>query len=211
MTLFQASPAPAGTAPAAQDPFVVVFDAVGARHVSHDAPGRAPVAAAPAQAVLRPLCVADGAALHALVQASPPLDCNSVYAYLLLAQHHGATCVVAEGGDGLLGAVTAYIPPDQPDTLFVWQVAVAREARGQGLGARMLDYLRQHLMPARGLRWLETTITPGNAPSHRLFTSFGLRHDIGCAMTPLFTAAQFGEHGHDDELLYRIGPWPARA
>lgn len=201
------SPAPAGTAPTAPQPCTVIFDAVAGHAPGDDAPGVAPPAAPSTHALLRPLRDGDGAALHALVAASPPLDLNSVYAYLLLAHHHGATCVVADGGDALLGAITAYQPPQQPDTLFVWQVAVAAGVRGEGLAARMLDYLRLQVMAPRALRWLDTTITPGNAASHRLFTSFGLRHDVGCSMTTLFGAAQFGEHGHDDERLYHLGPW----
>ena len=122
----------------------------------------------------------DGAVLHDLVAACPPLDLNSRYAYLLLCEHHAATSVVAECDGELVGAITAYIPPAHPDTLFVWQVAVAERMRGQSLGTRMLEHLLQRCMRMRGLRWMETTISPSNRASHQLFTRFAARHGAGC-------------------------------
>lgn len=149
----------------------------------------------------------DGAALHGLIAACPPLDLNSLYAYLLLCLHHAQTSVVAEVDGLLVGAITAYIPPAQPDTLFVWQVAVAPQQRGQGLGKRMLQHLLQDCIAPRRLRWMETTISPDNAASDHLFTRFALQHDAGCTIATLFDAAAFGESGHEEERLYKIGPW----
>ena len=149
----------------------------------------------------------DGAALHALVAACPPLDLNSRYAYLLQCEHHAQTCVVACVDDVMVGAITAYIPPGKPDTLFVWQVAVAPAMRGQKLGTRMLHHLLQTCSVPRQLRWMETTISPSNEASHRLFTNFALQQDAGCSIATLFSAEAFGESGHEEERLYKIGPW----
>lgn len=168
---------------------------------------RMPDLAADSRLTLRQPQQCDGAALHRLVAACPPLDLNSRYAYLLLCRHHAQTSVVAEADGMLVGAVTSYIPPAQPDTLFVWQVAVAPQQRGQGLGRRMLRHLLQRCVAQRQLRWLETTISPSNKASHRLFTSFALKHDAGCVITTLFSAHDFGESGHEEERLYKIGPW----
>ncbi|TCS36973.1 diaminobutyrate acetyltransferase [Paucimonas lemoignei] len=156
---------------------------------------------------LRPPERRDGAALHDLVAACPPLDLNSRYAYLLLCEHHAQTSVVAESDSELVGAITAYVPPQQPDTLFIWQVAVAERIRGQKLGTRMLQHLLQHCVHAQGLRWVETTISPDNLASHNLFTQFAVRHDAGCTTTTLFAASDFGASGHQAESLYKIGPW----
>jgi L-2,4-diaminobutyric acid acetyltransferase len=156
---------------------------------------------------LRQLTRHDGAALHELVASCPPLDLNSRYAYLLLCHHHADTGVVAEADGIIVGAITAYIPPAQPDTLFVWQVAVAPHMQGQRLGARMLDHLCQRWLVRPHMRWLETTISPSNHPSQKLFTSFASRHGAGCTTVTLFSAGEFGESGHEEECLYRIGPW----
>lgn len=149
----------------------------------------------------------DGAVLHDLVAACPPLDLNSRYAYLLLCEHFAATSVVAESDGELVGAITAYIPPAQPDILFVWQVAVAEKMRGRSLGTRMLQHLLRRCIEGRGLRWMETTISPSNDASHRLFTRFAARLGAGCTTTTLFAAGDFGASGHEEECLYRIGPW----
>jgi L-2,4-diaminobutyric acid acetyltransferase len=153
----------------------------------------------------------DGAALHQLVEACPPLDVNSRYAYLLLCEHHAATSVVAESDGRLVGAITAYIPPDRPDTLFVWQVAVAQPMQGRGLGSRMLEHLLQGCIVPRGLRRIETTIGPSNQASQKLFTGFARRHGVGCAAAPFFTAADFGDGNHEEEQLYQLGPWDRAA
>ena len=160
---------------------------------------------------LRQLQPGDGPALHALVAACPPLDLNSHYAYMLLCEHHAQTSVVAYADDILVGAITGYVLPEQPDTLFVWQVAVAESARGQGLARQMLAHLLEHCITPRRLRWLETTISPSNAASHQLFTNFALRHDAGCSIATLFSAEAFGESGHEEERLYKIGPWVLQA
>ena len=74
---------------------------------------------------MRPPSRKDGAALHRLISECPPLDLNSLYAYLLLAEHFSDTCVLAESAGGRIdGFISAYVLPDRPDVLFVWQVAV---------------------------------------------------------------------------------------
>ncbi|MBI1890246.1 MAG: diaminobutyrate acetyltransferase [Burkholderiales bacterium] len=168
---------------------------------------RMPESAADHRLILRRAERHDGAALHDLVAACPPLDLNSRYAYLLLCEHHAPTCVVAHEGKRMVGAVTAYVPPQQADTLFAWQVAVAADVRGRKLASRMLEHLLQHCVLPRGLRWIETTISPSNAASHQLFTRFALRHGVGCTTTTLFSAQDFGASGHEEECLYKIGPW----
>jgi L-2,4-diaminobutyric acid acetyltransferase len=158
---------------------------------------------------LRPPDPGDGAALHSLIKNCPPLDPNSCYAYLLQGLHFADTCVLAEADGTLAGYVSAYLPPNRPDTLFVWQVAVAEAARGQGLARSMLQELLRR--PAcRALRFLETTVSPGNLASTRLFQ--GLAQALGCACTvsDLFPAALFGADGHDAERLFRLGPFPAQ-
>ena len=83
----------------------------------------------------------DGPAVTRLVADCPPLDVNSPYCNLLQCDHFAETCVVAEAADGLAGWISAYRPPSAPEDIFVWQVAVRADARGQGLGGRMLAVL----------------------------------------------------------------------
>lgn len=147
----------------------------------------------------------DAPAIHQLVSQCPPLDVNSLYAYLLLTEHFAATCIVAEEDGEALGFVSAYTPPARPDVLFIWQVAVHERARGQRLGKRMLQALLQR--PALdGVRYLETTVSPGNAGSRRMFNLLAQELDAAVNETPLFGKDMFGPQAHDDEPLLRIGP-----
>jgi L-2,4-diaminobutyric acid acetyltransferase len=156
---------------------------------------------------IRTASMADGAAVHRLVVGSEVLDVNSSYAYLLFLDRFGATSVVAETDDeGIVGFVTGFRPPESPDVIFVWQVAVDATMRGRGLARRMLDTL-VGLEACRGVRFLETTVTPTNAPSRALFASFARGMDAEHTVSPYIEAGMFPEPGHEDEELHRIGPF----
>lgn len=164
------------------------------------------VASAADYYVLRPPERRDGAALHDLIQSCPPLDLNSRYAYLLLCEHHAATCVVAETEGQLVGAITAYIPPAKPDTLFIWQVAVAPHMQGKQIASRMLDQLVARCATSHRFQKLETTISPSNIGSRKLFESYAQRHRIALRAQPYLAASDFGAGQHEDEWLYQLGP-----
>nr|WP_272937504.1 diaminobutyrate acetyltransferase [Mycolicibacter minnesotensis] len=108
------------------------------------------------------------------------------------------------------GFVTGYRRPERPATLMVWQVAVNAAHRGAGLAGRMLD----HLVRAQvidGVTHLETSITPDNEASRRLFGAFARRWEASLECSELFGAGLFPE-SHLAEELFRIGPLrvPAR-
>lgn len=154
--------------------------------------------------------VEDGAAIWRIARDSRVLDLNSSYSYLLWCRDFARTSVVARRDDDEpVGFVTGYVRPERPHTLVVWQVAVDRTHRGHGLAATMLDDLTGRLAPV-GVRELETTITPDNTASIRLFTSYGRRHGAPVASEVLFDGALFPD-GHEPEVLYRIGPLPRAA
>ena len=148
----------------------------------------------------------DGADVESLVRSCGALDNNSTYAYLLLCRHFSRTCVVARKHGKLAGFLSAYLRPDREDTLFVWQVAVSDEFRRQGIGGAMLRHLlqREHL---HHVRYLEATVAPTNKPSRKLFS--GLAEEIGarCEIRIEFARAMFHGEAHEDEYLFRIGPF----
>lgn len=164
--------------------------------------------AAPPQACsLRAIRKTDGLAIHGLVAQCPPLDLNSLYAYLLLSEHHADTCVLAEdGARNVVGFVSAYIPPRHPDVLFVWQVAVHPDARGCGLGRRMLRHLLGRAASS-AVRYIETTVGPGNAASRSVFAGLARQLRADCSDSALFEPELFGQTGHEEERLLRIGPF----
>lgn len=151
--------------------------------------------------------VADGAALWRLARDSRTLDLNSSYSYLLWCRDFAGTSAVARDGEGRpVGFVTGYVRPERPDTLLVWQVAVDAAQRGRGLAGALLDGLTARVGLRHPLTTVETTITPGNTASERLFASFAARHGAPVGREVLFAAGQFPDGPHDPEVLYRIGP-----
>ncbi|MFI8188198.1 diaminobutyrate acetyltransferase [Streptomyces sp. NPDC085946] len=153
--------------------------------------------------------VADGAALWRMAKDSKVLDLNSSYSYLLWCRDFAGTSAVARDEHGEpIGFVTGYLRPDRPRTLLVWQVAVDEAHRGRGLAAALLDGLAARAVEQYGVRNVETTITPGNTASERLFTSFAGRHGAPLEREVLFGTGLFPDGPHDPEVLYRIGPLP---
>ncbi|WP_031086682.1 diaminobutyrate acetyltransferase [Streptomyces sp. NRRL S-1831] len=154
--------------------------------------------------------VADGAALWRIARDSKVLDLNSSYSYLLWCRDFAATSAVARDENGEpVGFVTGYVRPDRPDTLLVWQVAVDEAYRGRRLAAALLDGLAERTVAERGLTTLETTISPDNTASQRLFTSFAQRRGARVEREVLFDAGVFPDGPHEPEVLYRIGPLSA--
>jgi L-2,4-diaminobutyric acid acetyltransferase len=153
---------------------------------------------------------ADGAQLWRIARDSAKLDLNSPYAYMLWCRDFAETSVVAREDGTAVGFVTGYRRPGEPDVGFVWQVAVDASQRGKGLAGKLLDALYTRLV-ATGVRYLETTITPDNEASIRLFTSFAKRWEASVETTGLFAGGDFpGDGEHLPEELYRIGPLTAR-
>ncbi|MCF6523341.1 diaminobutyrate acetyltransferase [Streptomyces sp. JJ36] len=149
----------------------------------------------------------DGAAIWRIARDSKTLDLNSSYSYLLWCRDFADTSVVARDAAGEpVGFVTGYLRPQSPLTLVVWQVAVDEAQRGRGLAAAMLDGLTLRVAEDLGIDGIETTITPDNTPSNRLFTSYAERHGAALEREVLFDAGVFPEEGHEPEVLYRIGP-----
>jgi len=150
--------------------------------------------------------VSDGAGIHRLIAECDPLDLNSTYAYLLLCRHFAGTCVKAERAGRTVGFVSAYRPPERGDVIFVWQVAVDGSLRGQGLAGRMLQQLLAR-PAARGCRYLETTVSPSNGPSLKLFHRLARELDAPVDCQAMFEEADFGDERHESETLIRIGPF----
>lgn len=151
----------------------------------------------------------DGRAVSALIARCAPLDENSLYCNLLQCTHFAETCAVAERRDRICGFVSGYVVPTAPQRLFVWQVAVAPESRGRGLGRRMIEAILERPACDR-VRQLHATVTPDNAASAAMFASLARRLDA-----PLRRRVMFDEDRHFDgeqpsEELIEIGPFVPR-
>src|SRR5690625_1095982 len=173
-------------------------------------PGGMPSATAPRQPpdsepptesriTLRSPALSDGGHMWRLARDSGALDLNTSYAYLLFARDFADTCRVAVVDGEVVGFVLGYRRPTEPETLFVWQIAVDPSQRGKQLAGRLLTSV------AAGARFVEASITADNTASQRLFERFA--RDQGAELTRgEFLAASDFPDGHDAEGLVRIGP-----
>lgn len=155
---------------------------------------------------LRQPSAEDGASLFDLVGRCPPLDPNSLYCNLLQCSHMADTCVAAFNGTSLVGFVSAYRIPANPETLFVWQVAIDECARGAGLASKMLSHLLAR-NACQGVRFIETTITPDNKASWALFERLASHLKTSLERSVLFDKETHFAGRHDSEMLARIGPF----
>lgn len=156
----------------------------------------------------------DGAAVWELIKQAGTLDLNSAYCYVMLCDHFRDTCVLAEDAAGeAAGFVSAYRIPGRPDTLFVWQIAVAASHRGQGMALALLEQLRKQAAEehgAAGIRFIETTVSPSNIASRRLMAAFAAHNNCGIEELPGkgYAAGLFPDgHAHEDEPVLRLGPF----
>jgi len=149
---------------------------------------------------------ADGARIWDLIKSIEALDNNSMYCNLLQCSHFSGTCALAEIDGKPVGWISGYIPPEKPDTLFVWQVAVHPEARGRGVAKRLIHELLRR-KACRHVHHIHSTITRDNQASWALFRA--IADDLDA---PLTDDAHFKRDAHFDgrhatEHLVEIGPF----
>lgn len=155
--------------------------------------------------ILRSPTLEDGIKLHRLVESCPPLDTNSSYCNLLQCSHFAATSVVIESNGDIVGAISGYLVPERPDTLFIWQVAVCESMRGLGLALKMVHYLIGQTA-CNAVSYIETTITEDNTASWKLFDKVAalVAADMDSSVWMDKTRHFAGQHA--SEKLVRIGP-----
>lgn len=146
----------------------------------------------------------DGAAVCRLIEACPPLDTNSMYCNLLQCSHFASTCVIAEVAGEVRGWVSGYRPPQEPGTLFIWQVAVHEAARGTGLGKKLLHWVWDR--QAGEVDRMKTTITGDNEASWGLFRSFAKDRGALVNDQAWFERDTHFAGEHATEHLVTIGP-----
>ncbi|MGB8623930.1 MAG: diaminobutyrate acetyltransferase [Paracoccaceae bacterium] len=153
---------------------------------------------------------ADGSDVWNLIRESGPLDENSMYCNTLQCDHFGETCVIAELNGKIVGWVSAFIMPSDPESLFIWQVAVDSDARGMGVAGKMLDHLLKRDACA-GVTRLQTTITADNDASWALFNSFAEKMDAPLERDPHYKRDTHFEGRHATEYMVTIGDFEPAA
>lgn len=148
---------------------------------------------------------ADGKGIWELVKSTRILDLNSAYSYLLLSKYYADSCVVAEAEEKIIGFISAFSPPRQPEVIFVWQVAVDETFRRRRLGMSMLKHLLARDV-CKNSRYLEITVNPSNQAAYNLYRKLAEELNTFCTEEECFAARLFPGAHHEEEIMLRIGP-----
>lgn len=151
----------------------------------------------------------DAIGIWELVGVCPPLDLNSLYSYLLHCTDFADTCVVLQENREIVGWLSAYRQPNEPSTLFVWQIAIHPALQGGGLGKSMFSSLLKRPL-CRSFQKIKATATLDNAPSKALFSAVARELNAPICHKPWFDRdIHFGGR-QESEHLIEIGPFNER-
>ena len=139
----------------------------------------------------RPPTIEDAAAVVELVRSSGVLEPNTAYAYVLLCSHFSSTSAVAELDGRVVGCCLGYRIPQQPKSIFLWQIGVDSTCRRMGIAGLLLDGLcaRPEL---RDVESFELSIAPSNTASFKLFETWASKRGLSLERVGCFQSAVFG-------------------
>lgn len=107
----------------------------------------------------------------------PYLGLNGNYTYWMLATLYPEYCFVAETKEKeVIGFVTA-LPVLKKESVFVWQLGVAAEARGQGIGFQLIERVRDYAI-TQELKGMITSISPKNQASLGTFQKIANKYHM---------------------------------
>ena len=146
-----------------------------------------------------------GYQISELIKNSPPLDLNSTYLYFIQSHYFNKTCAIAVNEiDRVIGFVSGFQDPRKKDTLFIWQVAISKDARGNGLASKLIHFILQE---HPHMQFIETTITKDNTSSISLFNKISQELNTNIIEEPVLDKTKHFLNQHDSENLFRIGPF----
>lgn len=146
-----------------------------------------------------------GYQISELIKNSPPLDLNSTYLYFIQSHYFNKTCAIAVNEiDRVIGFVSGFQDPRKKDTLFIWQVAISIDARGNGLASKLIHFILQE---HPHMQFIETTITKDNTSSISLFNKISQELNTNIIEEPFLDKTKHFLNQHDSENLFRIGPF----
>jgi L-2,4-diaminobutyric acid acetyltransferase len=148
--------------------------------------------------------VEDAQAMWQMVHDSDELDDNSPYCYALWWRDFAGTSLVASLGDEVVGFLTGYFRPEQPDTYLVWQEAAKPRHGIPMLGVQLFERAADRAV-TNGARYIEATVSADDKAITMVLKKCAKRYGPPVRTEALFPASLFPEE-HHDEVLYRIGP-----
>lgn len=146
----------------------------------------------------------DGFAVWELVKDTPGLDTNSPYSYVLWFRDFAECSLLATLNGEIIGFLTGYRRPEEPETYFVWQTAVSPRHGIPFLGVRLFEAAAER-QRALGARYVEATVSADNKAIQMVLKQYARKRSAELTERVLFPAEWLGD-GHHDEVLHRIGP-----
>lgn len=104
-----------------------------------------------------------------------PLESYDSHEYKILLRYFGNTSYLIEREGEIVAFEMGFPSGRDPETYFLWQIGVAPDVQGEGLGARLLAHIERQVVTL-GCRRIELTIDPDNIPSRKLFERAGYRN-----------------------------------
>ncbi|MBD3829991.1 MAG: diaminobutyrate acetyltransferase [Arcobacter sp.] len=147
----------------------------------------------------------DSKEIFQLIKSVGTLDLNSQYLYLLQTTHFQNTCSVAIYNEKIVGFVSGYIIPDDKETLFIWQVAISNEVRGQNLAMKIILDIFNKNNTSNNIKYILSTVSPSNKASQRVFEKIANKLNTKIENKTLFSIDDFFD-AHEEEIQYLIGP-----
>jgi len=145
----------------------------------------------------------NGSAVAKLIQRCPPLDLNSTYHYLIQSHYFDRTCAIALEGNKVVAFVSGFIKPKNKNCLFIWQVAIDGNYRGNGFGIELIEFL---LDQNKDVNTIETSITKNNIASRKMFQKIVTKYETTMSEETLFGKKEDFSYEHESEMLITIGP-----
>lgn len=114
----------------------------------------------------------DAEAVRDLIDRTPPLEPYPHHQYVIVLRYLGDSSFVAVVDDEIAAFEVGFPSSSRPKTYFLWQIGVAPDYQGRGLGTRLLAHVEERVAAA-GCRRIEATVDPDNEASLRLFEAAG--------------------------------------
>lgn len=135
--------------------------------------------------------------IELLQHSKPYVRPHHPYVYWMLQNYFSSSNLVAIEDNEIIGFVGA-LPSQEKNTLFIWQIAVDTDYRGQEVGLELLFKLKECADNIR-INSFEFSIDKANESSKVLFGKFA--HKLNESMIQIDEL----KNGNDFEALYRVG------
>ena len=125
---------------------------------------------------IRTVSVSDVSDVRVFVDRCKPLTLHTAVTYGVLFRNFSELCFVFEDNERIIGFLAALRGTSHSDAVYVWQLGVSADMRGQGISHKLLDALAQS-SKSIGISKLHVGIEPSNDVSLKVFESYARKQN----------------------------------